>query len=62
MLVFSDGSTVTTGPLPDDAKQGLEVAFQPREITWLAFIVTSAKNGTANVGLSELAVWEDRGK
>lgn len=60
LLVFSDGSTITVGPLPDDATQGVEVAFQAKEITWVAFMVTSVKRGTANIGLSELVVWEER--
>jgi hypothetical protein len=56
-LVFSDGTTLATGALPDDAKQGLEVSFPPREVTWLAYLVTGTKPGTPNVGLSELAVF-----
>ena len=58
MLVFSDGSTIITGALPDDAKQGLEVRFPPKRIDWLAFIVTSVKPASPNIGLSEIAVFE----
>lgn len=58
LLVFSDGSTLATGPLPDDGKNGLEISFEPKRITWLAFLVTAVKQGTPNVGLSEIAVWE----
>ena len=57
MLVFSDGSTLTMGELPDDARRGLEVTFPPRTVTWLAFIVTGAKKGSPNIGLSEIAVF-----
>ncbi len=57
MLVFSDGTTLKTGELPDDAGQGLEVSFGPKSIRWLAFFVTETKRGTPNVGLSEVAVF-----
>jgi hypothetical protein len=57
LLVFSDSTTMRTGALPDDAKQGLEVSFPPREVTWLALLVTGTKPGTPNVGLSEIAVF-----
>jgi hypothetical protein len=57
LLVFSDGTTLATGPLPDDAKQGLEVSFPARTVTWVTFLVTGAKKGSPNIGLSELAVW-----
>lgn len=60
LLVFSDGTTLATGALPDDAKRGLEVSFPPRKVTWLAYLVTATKAGTPNVGLSELAVFEAR--
>lgn len=57
LLVFSDGTTLATGPLPDDAKQGLEVSFPARTVTWVTFLVTGAKKGSPNIGLSEMAVW-----
>ncbi|SPE57279.1 conserved exported hypothetical protein [Verrucomicrobia bacterium] len=60
LLVFSDGTTITTGGLPDDAKKGLEVTFPPKTVTWLAFLVTGCKPGTANIGLSEIAVFLSR--
>ncbi len=60
LLVFSDGTTLATGALPDDAKQGLEVGFPTKPVTWLAFLVTATKKGTPNVGLSEIAVFEAR--
>jgi hypothetical protein len=61
MLVFSDGTTLTTGPLPDEARQGLEVSFEPRTVRWLVFVVTGVKKGTQNIGLSEIAVFRARG-
>jgi hypothetical protein len=57
MLVFSDGTTLATGALPDDAKQGLEVTFEAKTINWLLFVVTGAKKGSPNIGLSEIAVF-----
>jgi hypothetical protein len=57
MLVFSDGTTLATGALPDDGKQGLEVRFPPKDIRWLAFLITGVKAGTPNVGLAEIAVF-----
>jgi hypothetical protein len=57
MLVFSDGSTLKTGPLPDDARKGLEIQFAPKTVDWLVFVVTGAKKGSPNIGLSEIAVF-----
>ena len=61
MLVFSDGSTLATGALPDDAKQGLEVSFEPKTVNWLIFVVTGVKQSTLNIGLSEIAVFKAHG-
>lgn len=58
MLVFSDGSTLTTGALPDDAKQGLEVSFPPKTVKWLLFVVTGVKKGSPNIGLAEIQVFQ----
>jgi len=57
MLVFSDGSTLRTGALPDDARQGLEVSFPPKTVRWLVFVVSGVKKGSPNIGLAELAVF-----
>jgi hypothetical protein len=57
MLVFSDGTTLVTGELPDDAKKGVEVSFPPRTVNWLAFLVTGCKKGSPNIGLSEFAAF-----
>ena len=57
MLVFSDGSTIQVGALPNDAKKGIEVKFEPKTIKWLALIVTGVSPETTNVGLSEIAVF-----
>jgi hypothetical protein len=57
MLVFSDGSAIQVGALPNNAKKGIEVKFDPKTITWLTFLVTGVSKTTANVGLSEIAVF-----
>jgi hypothetical protein len=57
MLIFSDGSTISTSELPDDGKKGLEVRFPARKIHWLIFAVTGAKKGSPNIGLAEIAVF-----
>jgi hypothetical protein len=56
-LIFSDGSTINVGELPDDASAAKEITFEPKEITWLKFVVTSVKPETQNIGLAEIAVF-----
>ncbi len=60
MLIFSDGSTIRTGGLPDDAKKGLQIRFPARKVNWLIFAVDSVKDKTQNIGLSEIAVFKAR--
>ena len=57
MLVFSDGTTIPVGALPDDAKKGIEVKFEPKTVKWLALFITGVSPTTQNVGLSEIAVF-----
>ncbi|MEJ5341193.1 MAG: hypothetical protein WHT09_06460 [Thermogutta sp.] len=57
LLIFSDGTTIETPELLDNARQGGEIVFPPGEAKWLAFFVTATKPGTQNVGLAELAVF-----
>jgi hypothetical protein len=60
-LDFDDGSTIPVdNPLADDASEGLEIDFQPREVKWVKFTVTAVKEKTQNVGLSEIGVIESR--
>ena len=57
LLVFSDGTSLRTGELPDEAKQGLQIKFAPKRITWLVFVVNEVQPGSPNIGLSEIAVF-----
>jgi hypothetical protein len=56
LLVFSDGTTLPVGELPDDGKTGTEVTFAPKTVSWVAFFVTKVKPSTRNIGLSEITV------
>jgi hypothetical protein len=56
-LIFSDGSSINVGELPDDASAAKEISFLPKKITWLKFVVTSVKPQTQNIGLAEIAVF-----
>ena len=56
-LIFSDGSSIYVGELPDDASAAKEITFGPKEVTWLKFVVTSVKPETQNIGLAEIAVF-----
>jgi hypothetical protein len=59
-LVFSDGTTINVGELPDDASAAKEITFPPKQVTWLKFVVTSVKQETQNIGLAEIAVFGAR--
>ena len=60
MLIFSDGTTMPIGALPDNAKQGVEVSFPAKKVKWLIFAVTAVKPGSLNIGLSEIAVFRSK--
>lgn len=53
-LLFSDGSAVQVGALPDAGLPGAAIAFPARSITWLRFRVDAAVG--RNIGLSEVQV------
>lgn len=59
MLLFSDGSTIRVGELPNDARSCKELSFPPKSVTWVVFVVDSVSRETANVGLAEMAVFRD---
>jgi hypothetical protein len=57
-LAFSDGTEIElVQPLPDGAAQGLEIAFEPKTVSWVKFTVTAVKPDSPNIGLSEFAVF-----
>jgi alpha-glucosidase (family GH31 glycosyl hydrolase) len=56
-LIFSDGSTIDVGPLPNDGETPLEVSFSEKTISWIKFVVTKSSPTTKNIGLSEIAVY-----
>ena len=57
LLVFSDGTTIRTGALPDDAKKGVAFEFPPKTVRWVMFTVEKVNKGGCHVGLSEIAVF-----
>jgi len=57
LLVFSDGSTLRVGELPNDATACKEISFPPKKVTWLAFLVNSVSEKTTDAGLAEIAVF-----
>ena len=59
-LLFSDGTSVPVGSLPDDGT-GLTVTFGSRTVTWVRFTVNTVKSTTFNIGLAELQVFGDVG-
>ncbi|MFO7975159.1 MAG: hypothetical protein R6V12_11045, partial [Candidatus Hydrogenedentota bacterium] len=59
-LEFSDGSAIDLArPLPDGARQGVELDFEPKTVSWVKFTVTAIKPDSPNIGLSEFAVYRD---
>ena len=55
-LVFSDGSSVTTGPLADNGSP-VTIRFPARTTTSVRLVVTAVSATTENVGLAELEVY-----
>ncbi len=55
-LTFSDGSTVTVGPLYNNGA-GTQFIFAPRVATGVKLTVTKVGPGTSNVGLAEFQVF-----
>ncbi|WP_197068358.1 DUF7402 domain-containing protein [Candidatus Soleaferrea massiliensis] len=56
-LVFSDGSRVAVGALPNDAKDPLIVKFDEKEVSWVKFYIDSVSKNTTNIGLAEFEVF-----
>jgi hypothetical protein len=59
VLLFSDGSAVRVGELPNDAKACKELNFSPKNIMWVVFAVDTVSRETTNAGLAEMAVFRD---
>ncbi len=59
VLLFSDGSTIRVGELPNDARSCKELSFAPKTVTWVVFVVDTVSKETANAGLAEMAVFKD---
>jgi len=57
VLLFSDGSAIKVGELPNDARSAREVVFPAKTVSWVVFAVDSVSQETANVGLAEFAVF-----
>ena len=55
-LTFSDGSSLSTGSLPNDGS-ALTLSFAAKTITSVTLTVTAVSSTTGNVGLSEMQVW-----
>ena len=55
-LAFSDGSSITAGPLNDDGT-ATTYSFPARVITGLRMTVTGVSSSTSSVGLSEIQVY-----
>jgi hypothetical protein len=59
VLLFSDGSAVRVGELPNDARSAREITFPVKTVSWVVFAVDTVSKETENVGLAEIAVFED---
>lgn len=58
-LELSDGTAIELKqPLPDDGRKGVEIRFEPKKVTSLRFVVTGVKDGSPNIGLSEIGAFE----
>jgi hypothetical protein len=57
-VVFSDGSTVPFGELPNDGKTPAIIKFGSKQVRWLRVEVTKVKPGTKNAGLGEIAAFK----
>ncbi|MDR0879537.1 MAG: PIG-L family deacetylase [Clostridioides sp.] len=55
-LVFSDGSEVKVGELPNNGK-GLEIKFDKKAVDSVRFVIESTSNTTQKVGLAEFEVF-----
>jgi LmbE family N-acetylglucosaminyl deacetylase len=59
-VLFSDGSTLAIGSLPNDSTAA-SYSFAARSVTSLRLTVNSVSTTTRNIGLAEIFVYEDGG-
>jgi len=59
VLLFSDGSAIKVGVLPNDARSAKEIVFLAKTVSWVVFAVDTVSPETSNVGLAEIAVFKD---
>ena len=59
VLLFSDGTAIKVGELPNDARSAREIVFPAKTVSWVVFAVDSVSPETANAGLAEIAVFKD---
>ena len=57
VLLFSDGSAIKVGELPNDARAAREITFPPKQVSWVVFVVDTVSPETQNAGLAEFAVF-----
>jgi hypothetical protein len=58
-LLFSDGSAIKVGALPNDGRAAREIAFPAKTISWVVFAVDAVSPETRNAGLAEFAIFKD---
>ncbi|HOW84594.1 MAG TPA: hypothetical protein P5119_04480 [Candidatus Aminicenantes bacterium] len=58
-LLFSDGSSVKVGELPNDARSAREIVFPAKRVSWVVFAADTVSPETSNAGLAEFAVFKD---
>jgi len=59
VLLFSDGSAINVGELPNDARSAREILFPAKTVSWVVFAANTVSKETTNAGLAEVAVFGD---
>jgi hypothetical protein len=54
--LFSDGTSIAVGPLPNDGSP-LDLTFAARTIRWVRFRIDTVSAATGNSGLAEFEVY-----
>jgi len=58
VLLFSDGSVIKVGPLPNNGRAAREISFPSKTILWAVFVIDAVSPETRNAGLAEFAVFQ----